>query len=342
MNIDIKVNDGSPTKICPECLYGDSYRYGVGGSEYYLLTLCEAWGSKGYKVRLYNDPHENYKQVDWMEQLPIESFNPDDDRDIFINFRSPSINATRSKGRKIWLSCDQYSTGDYRRFAPHMDKIVCISQHHLDFFKKVYGIENAVAIDIPVRENDFIDSEKIRNRLIFTSIPDRGLRNLLAIYPTLLKEIPDISLVITSDYRLWAASAQNEQYRIEWIKYMDTVQFRGALPRMKYMQELSKASLMVYPCNYAELFCISVSEAQSEGVYTITSTAGALPTTNMGMLIGGNPDTPEGRRLFIDKTIEICNNQDMLKTLQDDVRSKARERFSLQRILQEWEKVFNE
>jgi glycosyltransferase involved in cell wall biosynthesis len=341
MLIDIKVNDGSPTKICPSCLYGDEYRFGCGGSEYYLLTLCEAWGNLGHKVRLYNDPHENYKQVDWMEQLPIEAFNPDEDRDVMINFRSPSINATRAKGMKVWLSCDQYSTGDYRRFAPFMDKIVCISPHHVDFFRRVYGIEKAIYIDIPVRERDFVSQTIIRNRLIFTSIPDRGLRNLLAIYPDLLREIPDISLVITSDYRLWGASPQNEQYRIEWVKFMDTVQFRGALPRKKYIEELCKADMMVYPCTYPELFCISVAEAQWAGVYTITSSAGALKTTNMGTIIDIDPDTASGKKLFIDKTVEMCNNRDELDRQRKIMQDKARERFSLEKILKEWdEKVF--
>lgn len=342
MHIDLLCHDGSPLGVCPSCLYGDEFRYGTGGSELLLLTLCEAWGNLGFKVRLFNDPHENYKQVDWMEQLPIEAFNPGDDRDVFINFRTPSINATRSKGLKVWLTTDQYSQGDYRRFAPFMDKIVCISQHHVDFFKKVYGIENALVIDIPVREKDFTPQVSIKNRLIFTSIPDRGLRNLLAIYPNLLREVPDISLVITSDYRLWGVSPQNEGYRIEWVKFMDTVQFRGALPRKKYIEELCKADMMVYPCTYPELFCISVAEAQWAGVYTITSSAGALKTTNMGTIIDVDPDTASGKKLFIDKTVELLDNRDKLSFIQQEVKSRARERFSLERILTEWQtKVFN-
>jgi len=340
-SIDILTHDGSPTLICPECLYGDEYRYGVGGSELYLLTLCEAWGNQGHKVRLYNSPHENYKTVEWLEQLPINSFNPCDNRDVMINFRTPSSASINANGLRIWLTTDQYSHGDYKAFAPHMDKIVCISQHHVDFFKRVYGIENAFSIDIPVREKDFIDSEKIKNRIIFTSIPDRGLRNLLAIYPDLLREIPDISLVITSDYRLWGASPQNEGYRIEWIKYMNSVQFRGALPRKKYIEELCKSTLMVYPCNYPELFCISVAEAMWAGVYPITSSAGALSTTNMGTIIDVDPNTSDGRKLYIDKTVEMCNNQWELATQRKLVQERARERFSLHKILQEWdEKVF--
>ena len=340
-NIDVLCHDGSPLGVTVKSIYGDEFRYGIGGSELALLTMCEAWTEQGHTVRLYNDPFE--LNASPFEQLPISAFNPQDNRDCLINFRSPNPLSIHAKGMHTWWSTDQYSQGDYRRFAPFMDKIVCISQHHADFFKKVYGIEKAFVVDIPIREKDFIDSENkvsIKNRLIFTSIPDRGLRNLLSIYPDLLREIPDISLVVTSDYRLWGASPQNEQYRIEWIKYMDTVQFRGALPRKKYMEELCKADLMVYPCVYPELFCISVAEAQWAGVYPITSSAGALKTTNMGTIIDADPNT--NRKLYIDKTVEICNNQDNLANLRKVMQEKARERFSLERILTEWQtKVFN-
>jgi glycosyltransferase involved in cell wall biosynthesis len=337
--LDILTTDGSPTTICPECLYGDEYRFGVGGSELYLITLCEEWVNQGHQVRLYNDPH---KVTDKLEQLPIRAFDPQENRDVLVNFRTPNSMSIEAKGLKTWLSCDQYSRGDYKAFAPHMDKIICISQTHVDFFKKHYGIENAFYIDIPIREKDFIDIEKIPNRLIFTSVPTRGLAQLRKIYPFILEEIPDVSLVITSDFRLWGASAQNEQYRIDWIKYLGSAQFRGALSRRKYIEELCKADVFIYPSTYQELFCISCSEAQWAGAYPITSSTGALSTTNMGTVIDLHPDTSDGIKQYVDKTVELLSNRERLKTLQDEVRCKARERFSLHKIMKEWEKVFNE
>ena len=59
----------------------------------------------------------------------------------------------------------------------------------------------------------FFGEVKIKNRLIFTSVPGRGLDNLLRIYPTIENAIPDVSLAITSDYRLWGAvQAMNNLY----------------------------------------------------------------------------------------------------------------------------------
>jgi glycosyltransferase involved in cell wall biosynthesis len=339
MKIDILTVDGSPIGVCPMCVWGDDYRVGIGGSELYLMTLCEAWTNAGHQVRLYNNPHMHHTSLD---QRYIDDFYPDDDRDVLINFRTPSSFTEKSKGLKLWLTCDQYSHGDYAEFAKVVDKVICISPYHVDFFKKVYGIENATYIDIPVRGRDFVPQDKIKNRLIFTSVPDRGLSNLWRMYPKLKKAIPDLSLVITSDYRLWGVTAQNEVYRRMWLEYRDSIKFIGAAPRRVYLDELSKAELMVYPCNYDELFCISVAEAQWAGVYPITSSIGALKTTNMGLVLDVDANSPSNDDLFINKVVHLLKYREEIgfDLLQEFTKENARIRFSLENILQQWEGIF--
>ena len=341
MKIDILTTDGSPLHICPDCIWGDEYRMGVGGSELYLMTMCEAWSKAGHTVRLYNNPHKQV-ELNIFEQLRTADFNPDADRDVLINFRTPNVKTPVSKGLKVWLSCDQYSHGNYANFAQHVDKIVCISPYHVDFFKQRYGIEKALYIDIPVRGQDFVSQDKINNRLIFTSVPDRGLANLWRMYPKIQKAIPDVSLVITSDYRLWGVTAQNESYRRMWYAFRDSVKFVGVLPRRAYLDELCKAEMMIYPCSYDELFCISVAEAQWAGVYPITSSIGALKTTNMGTIFDADANNPGSDKLFVDEAVSILSNRDDLKTRQNYIQTSAQQRFSIETILQEWEeKVFN-
>lgn len=336
MKIDILTTDGSPLQICPMCVWGDDYRVGIGGSELYLITLCEAWTQAGHKVRLYNNPHQHHTSID---QRHIEDFYPDDDRDVLINFRTPNYFTERSKGLKVWLTCDQYSHGSYAEFSKVVDRIVCISPYHVEFFKQAYGIENATYIDIPVRGSDFIPQTRIKNRLIFTSVPDRGLANLWRMYPKLKKEIPDLSLVITSDYRLWGVTAQNESYRRMWLEHRDSIKFLGAVSRRTYLDELSKAELMLYPCTYDELFCISVAEAQWAGVYPITSSIGALKTTNMGTVFDVDANDPGNDKLFIDETIMLLSSGDLYAN-QALVQSSAQQRFSIENILKQWEGIF--
>ena len=347
MNIDILCNDGSPLGVSLSDLWGIGRRgIGVGGAEYALLTLCEGWHNAGHRVRLYNNPLDPRGSP--FGQFPIMDFNHQDkSRDVVITFRSPNEKSIVSTGLKVWWSCDQYTIGDYAKFAPTMDKIVCISNLHKDYFRRVYDIQNAIAIDLPVRTHDFEDMEveKIPKRLIFTSVPDRGLKHLRDSWMGIKTAIPDASLVITSDYRLWGLhDPRNEKFRAHWIG-VDDVIFLGAVPRNMLITEQLKADIYAYPNIYEELFCVSCAEAQASGAYPITSGIGALATTNMGTIIPGNPQ--DGRSAFLKyfkkEIIELLDNPEVLKLKQEEVKKKAIERFNVDNILRQWdEKIFKE
>lgn len=335
LKIDIITNDGSPLGVTMKTLMGnDSHQIGIGGAELALLTLCEGWHNAGHKVRLYNSP----RIVDGspFPQYPIDTFIPKESRDILIVFRSPNHRIKNAKGKIIWWSCDQYTVGSFQDFAKEVDKIVTISQFHADHFKSEYKIENTVTIDLPVRASEYEQGvEKIKNRLIFCSVPDRGLGILAQVYPQLKKEVPDLSLSITSDYRLWGVGhAGNEQYIRKFLG-MDGVSFLGAISRKEMVHEQQKAQIHAYSCLYEELFCYAVAECQVAGAMPVTSEIGALETTNMGVRITGNPHSIEWQGAFVSSIVAILNSPD-LEERQKELRQKAIERFSLKRIMKQW------
>ena len=342
MRLDILTNDGSPLGVTSKTIWGDHNRIGVGGAELALLTMCEEWTKAGHEVILYNDPWE--ANASPFQQLPISAFNSKGDRDALIIFRSPNLRSIPVDNcLKVWWSCDQQTVGDFKSFSETVDKIVCISPFHQEYFASTYGITNTMFIDLPVRLGDFesLKEEKVRNRVIFTSVPARGLMNLARMWPRIKKSVPDASLVITSDYRLWGVQqASNETFKLKFLM-MDGVEYLGAVPRIKLIEELLKAELFLYPSNYDELFCIACSEAQCAGAYPITSTKGALPTTNMGTLYAVNAEDVRNDTTFVEGAVEFLNNPDKDK-LKWDIQELAVTRFSPERILGEWnEKVFN-
>jgi len=337
MKIDVLCGSGSPDGVTPSDLYGKSGRVGVGGSEYALLTLCEGWHKRGHEVTLYNSP-KNADRI--FEQLPTDAFDKNAKRDVLIVNREPTSKAYKASGKIVFFSCDQYTVGDFGHFATVVDQVVSISPFHSAYLATHYSIRESTVIDLPVRSWEYDTKlEKAANRLIFTSVPDRGLALVAEMWPKLQAQIPDISLVITSDYRLWgSASPLNEQHVSRFIR-AGNVQFLGAIPRERLIQEQLKAQIHLYPCTYDELFCISVAESQVAGVLPITSDTGALATTNMGVLIKG--DSRERLNTFIEKTVEYLQNKSLAE-IQLRLSQKAEERFSLDRILDEWEtRVFN-
>ena len=342
MRIHILCNDGSPLGVTSKTMWGDEFRIGLGGAEQALITMCEEWTKVGHEVVLFNDPHKYGDSP--FEQRAIAAFNPGEDRDVLIVFRSTNPRVLVSKGLKVWWSTDQSSTGNYKEFAPLVDKIVCISPYHQKYFAETYGITNTVYIDLPVRVDDYKDKnyEKIPYRIIFTSVPSRGLNNLCRMYPALKKRIPELSLVITSDYRLWGMHAGgNEKFRPMWVSY-EGVDYVGAVLREQLIQEELSAEAMLYPCNYEELFCISVAEAQFAGAYPITSSIGALGTTNMGTPIKIDPNNPHDDITFITALVDLFEDRTKLQTLQKEIAEKAYNRFRPEVILKQWDKVFEE
>jgi len=336
--IEILCGQGSPDGVHLSDIYGQNGRVGVGGAELALLTMCEAWAKEGHEVILYNNPK---RQDGVFEQRMVRDFQPQDKRDIFIAFRQPTQKILNANGKKVFWSCDPYTIGDFKHFSQFCDSVVTISQYHAEDLAKRYEIRETITIDLPVRTFDYDKQvEKVPNRLVFTSVPDRGLWQVFDIFPHIRDIIPDVSLVITSDYRLWGSSPNNGQFLQKFIRERG-VEFLGAVPRERLIEEQLKAQIHFYPCIFEELFCIAVAESQVAGALPITSSIGALQTTNMGVIIDGSPKDSATKQMFAQKVSEHLLKRNLADT-QKKVQKKAMQRFSIDNIVKQWnEKVFN-
>jgi beta-1,4-mannosyl-glycoprotein beta-1,4-N-acetylglucosaminyltransferase len=336
IKIDVICNDGSPLGVSLKTLKGDDLQQvGCGGAEYALLTMCEAWQNGNYKVRLYNNPRTPTDSN--FEQLPIDTFSPQDERDILLVFRSPNRKVDGARGKKVWWSCDQWTVGSFKDFAPHVDKIVTISPFHADYFMQKYGIGNTITIDLPVRTWEYQQKvDPILHRCLFSSVPGRGLSGLLTMWPQIVSRVPDASLVITSDYRLWGVNGTGMEPYLARALSNASIQVLGAIRRDKLVEEQLKAQLLVYPSSYEgeELFCIAVAESQVAGNWPVTYDRGALRTTNMGTLV---PEVPE---VFVNAVVENLLDPTLAQR-QKELQAKAISRFNVERIMDEWKtKVF--
>lgn len=341
MKIDILADGGSPSGTIWKDIYGEALdgRVGLGGAELALHTLCEYWTKAKYEITLYNDPRFMFQSP--YEQRMVIEFNPKEKRDILIIFRNPTIKFSGAIGKRVWFSTDQYTEGDFSSFGTLMDKIVCISEFHSNYFRDIYHLDKCISIDLPVRIEDYKqDYDKQDYLFIYCSVPDRGLQVLQKVWKKIRLALPTAELIITSDYNLWDnGGARNEQHKLKWI-HEDGVSFVGAVNRRDMVKYQLQSICQPYPCTYDELFCISSAECQVAGAYPITSKKGALETTNMGVHLDGNPLDQDFQDKFVTEVIEFSRNrtQDWTKELQ----KRAIARFLPETILKQWdEKVFN-
>ena len=253
--ISVICNDGSPLGVTEKSIFGEDGRFGTGGAELALLTLCKGWHDAGHKVTLYNSP--DIPDGSCFEQRGIDEYSPGNPCDILIVFRSPNSRMTESsKGKKIWFSCDQRTIGDFAAFAGKVDKIVTISPFHSQYFSDMYGIYDTIPIDLPVRTWEYdLDAKKIPYRCIFNSIPDRGALELAAVWARVVEQVPEASLVITSDWRLWSKHAPEtllNQYRAAFAG-LKNVEYLGAVNRHELIKRQQEAQIHLNVNKYEEL-----------------------------------------------------------------------------------------
>ncbi len=345
LKIELLCNDGSPIGIIPQDIEGR----GVGGAELSMLTLMEIFAKRGHEVKVFNNPRMEGVH-NGVEFLPLQSYNNRAPKDVIIIFRSPNQRYIKAQMpdtvRKIWWSTDQFTIGGFSELAQVVDHVITISPYHTDFFIKKYAIaKNKINhIDLGVRTWEYEEEvEKIKGRMIFCSIPDRGLPILHAAWPLIKRDIEHASLVITSDYTLWGVGPNNEKHRLQWAG-QDDVHFRGKVPRSHLVKLQKEAEIMAYPSVYEELFCISAAECQVSGALPITSAAGALPSTNeYGIIIPGNPKTATWVSAFSSRIITLLDQErDYLAERQKTMTVGARRRFNWDKIADRWEELFEQ
>ncbi len=338
LKIDLFCNDGSPLGLIP----ADIEERGVGGAELAMMTWAETMGSRGHEVRVFNNPaiageHGN------VTYLPQDQFYPPEGRDVFIIYRSPNkhIQTARAEMTIHW-SCDQQTSGNYaQHIVPHVDRIVCISPYHQDYYVNRYKApeEKIGYFDLGVRTADYQQQiEKVSGRCIYCSVPGRGLDFLQMMWGEVRKALPHLELLITADYRLWGAQAPlDHQHRLKWIGESGVI-YTGKIPREELVKEQLKAEYHLFPCDYEELFCISAAECQVAGAVPITSNAGALRTTNeFGIVLPGDPANPTWRQGYIKEVIDLISGN---LWDSDKMRQQAVKRFDWNVICGQWEYLF--
>lgn len=359
MKLDFFLQPGSPSFIfSPPDLLGR----GVGGAEYGLISLTEQLAAMGHTVTVYNSSEDaEYNGVSYRDAY---TFDPFSERDILVLFRNPMEPPEQiayAFGKRVFWSCDQRTAGNYDTDVfPFIDHTVTISQYHKDYFLNVYNDltpERITPLDLGVRLGDYQQKKnKVKNRLLYCSVPSRGLQYLAQYFKAIRHFFDDAELYITSDFSLWGAGigANNEQYR-QMFQGMRGVHFLGKVPREQLVDLQLTSDLLVYPNApsegaFPELFGVSVAECQVAGCVPVTSKFGGLATTvhpEYGKFILDNsgeplhPQDPEYGTLFVESVTQLLQNRKRLEQRQELLRSASTVRFNWVDIAKLWESLFS-
>lgn len=286
---------------------------GVGGAEASLIQVTRQLAKLGYVVDVYNDTEVEgvFNGVNWNH---INSFDYNDYADYFVLFRNSMKQLDNvSAGVKIFWSCDQHTTNDWaREILPFIDCTFAISKYHKEYLqnKTALGQKPIEVIDLGIDPADYPVTPKVPGKMIFCSVPRRGLKYLIEYFPKIKARDKRAELYITSDYTLWGAGPENQEFR-EAFDGMEGVHFLGKIPRSELIKHQLESVVMAYPCDYDENFCISALECMAAGAIPVTTAIGALPTTvaDRGVVIKDFPGGVVFQEKFINSIVEILGGK---------------------------------
>lgn len=315
---------------------------GVGGSEAAAILLCDKLASSGHQVEVFN-PTEHDGVFSGVRYAPISRFDPAGPCDVLVVFRAahPALAHARARKKVFWSTDVMHGDWDATVF-PFVDHVLCMSPFHRDVLFASHARiprERTSILGLDVVKEDYFGTapeelpEKPGNRLIYCSVPNRGLIHLARLFPQIKQQVPDAELVVTSDYSLWGLEPGNEEHK-RALAGMPGVSFLGKVNRPTLVQCQKSAKVMAYSCTYHEGFCLAALECIAAGAVPVTTDDFALKTTvaDSGILIPGRPGEPAYDEQFA---------QTVVRLLQDDSQRNVLAARGRQRVLADytWESV---
>ena len=318
---------------------------GVGGAEASLILLSRELVKLGYQVEIYNNNRVtgNFGGVSYKN---VSQFLPYLYCDIFVLFRSytqklPYVNAIH----KIFWSCDQYTDqiGIWDHFLfPEIDGVIAISPYHEKYLVENYKIhkDKIKVLELGVNLVDYEKLlEKQEGKVIWCSVPQRGLDRLAKLAPEIKSRFPKFELFITSDYRLWGLDWPNNQEYVDLFKDKEYVHFLGKIPRKELVHHQLTSEVMAYTCTYEECFCIAAMECIAAGAIPVTIDIGAMSSTvgSSGIVLSNINEEEK----YVNSVVELLTKKEKRLALEKEGKERSKN-YSWSKVAQNWLSYFKE
>lgn len=278
-------------------------------------------GTRGHKVRIYS-PISTTEEDIGVIYLNLSEFGSTNQCDLLIHFRQvyPEYIENNFCTINIFWSTDIPHSSFMPVDFTSIDHVLCISPFHermlLAFYPTLTKSKTTV-MGLGVIEHDYFDDDlsilpvKRGNRLVYCSVPGRGLAHLGRLFPEIQERVADAELFITSDYSLWGRKPGTEGYR-SLFSNQHNVNFLGNVPRAQLLEIQKSSKVMAYPNIFAEGFCLSALECMAAGTVPVTSAYGALINTvgEGGVLLPGCPGQRAYDGAFVEAIERILSDDD--------------------------------
>jgi hypothetical protein len=289
---------------------------GVGGSETYIIELARYIQKSGlFNVYVFCncEEGENFEGVQYKPLSEYYQFIKGNYIHTCIVSRFSEYLPVTFKGwtENVYLVIhDLTPSGVVIPVDKKLKKIFCLTEWHVEYFTQIFpGLKN---ITFPFYYG--IDFQKFHNRnnaviktpykFIYSSFPNRGLLQVLQMWPKIYEFQPLASLHIYSDIDgKWVNQVQGammNQIRELMNEYNVrennmNIYYHGWVDKGTLANAWLSADIWFYPCTFMETFCLTALEAALTKTLVISNHLAALQNTigQRGVIIKGDAATTE-------------------------------------------------
>jgi hypothetical protein len=164
-----------------------------------------------------------------------------------------------------------------------IDACICLSEWHKEEFRKYKNIYDKIIVINYGIKLDLFNIEKVKNRFIYTSYPEKGLQRLLDIWPDILNYIPDATLKIATYKKL----SKNDDLIINKINKYSSIEYLGQLQPTDLYKLMSSSEYWLYTSFFEDPFCVTALEMLKCNVICLYYDKGSLKEiiNNNGIII---------------------------------------------------------
>jgi len=181
-------------------------------------------------------------------------------------------------------------------------------------------------------------------KLIWSSSLDRGIENLLHLYPLIKDRYPETTLDIYYGWGRWFDEGDKKAFKDSVMKQIDSlpgITFHGRVGQDVLHEAQKKADVWLYPSDFHETYCITAVECQLYRTLCVCShRAGLIDTVaDRGILVDGEPYSKQYRETILAELFKIWEDKPKLNTLLEKAHNWAISQTWTNRA-KEWNTIF--
>ena len=205
---------------------------------------------------------------------------------------------------------------------PKLKNVFCLTEWHVEHMASIFPQlkDRLVPFYYGIDFRNFgsannYSNVKIPYKFIYSSFPNRGLLQLLLMWPKIINIQPLACLHIYSDVNgKWVNSVAGEQMTVirdllNTHKHLN-IYYHGWVNKKELADAWITTDVWLYPCTFKETFCLTALEAAITKTFVVCPNLAALNNTvgNRGLLVEGDATTETWQNLTIDLLFNYLNN----------------------------------